>query len=65
VLDHGQPIALVDTQTFEVSDPSEASDASGFPWAVLVVAPIALLVAWTLSLGIRRRRHGVAAGGAR
>ena len=65
VLDQGQPIALVDTQTFEVSDPSEASDASGFPWAVLVVAPIALLVASTLSLGIRRRRHGVAAGGAR
>jgi hypothetical protein len=65
VLDQGQPIALVDTQTFEVRDPSEASDANGFPWAVLVVAPIALVAAWALSLGLRRRRHGVAAGGAR
>jgi hypothetical protein len=65
VLDQGQPIALVDTQTFEVRDPSEASDANGFPWAVLVVAPIALVAVWALSLGLRRRRHGVAAGGAR
>ncbi|MGH2992847.1 MAG: YncE family protein [Solirubrobacterales bacterium] len=65
VLDREQPIALVDTQTFEVSEPSEASDGNGFPWALLVLAPIALMAAWVLSLALRKRRHGVATGGVR
>jgi hypothetical protein len=65
VLDKGQPVAVVDTQTFEVSAPSQPGDGSGFPWALLAVAPVALATAWMLSVALRRRRHGVAAGSAR
>jgi DNA-binding beta-propeller fold protein YncE len=65
VLDRAHAIVNVDTQTFEVTEPSEASDGNGFPWAVLAVAPIALVAAWTLSVALRKRRHGVAADSAR
>jgi hypothetical protein len=59
------PVAVVDTATFEVSDPSRSSDGGGFPWLAAVLAPIAALAAWTVSQWLRRRRRGIAAGGAR
>jgi hypothetical protein len=62
VLDRDERVALVDTRTFEVSDPAEPADGNGFPWPVLALAPIALLGAGAASWGLRRRRHGVAAG---
>jgi hypothetical protein len=62
VLDQGEPIALVDTATFAVSDPPEPPSGGGFPWTVLGVAPIALVAAWGLALLVRRRRHGIAPG---
>jgi hypothetical protein len=62
VLDHGEPVALVDTATLEVSDPADDED-SGFPWVLVMIAALALIAA-TLTLGLRRRRD-VAPGGAR
>jgi hypothetical protein len=59
------PVAVVDTATFAVSDPSRSTDGGGFPWLAVVLAPIAALAAWTVSQWLRRRRHGIAAGGAR
>jgi hypothetical protein len=58
------PVAVVDTATFEVSDPAEpAEDGAGFPWLGLVLVPVALGGAWALARGLRRRR--IAPGGAR
>lgn len=64
VLDRGEPVALVDTRTFEVSEPPEPTDSNGITWPLLALAPIALLGAWTVSSSLRRRRHEVAAGDA-
>jgi hypothetical protein len=59
------PIALVDTQTFEVREPSEHADGGGFPWLAVAMIPVALVAAWALALVVRRRRRGVAPGDAR
>jgi hypothetical protein len=57
VLDHKRtPRAVVDTQTFAVSDPSEPDAGSGFPWLGVVLVPLALAGAWLLARTIRRRR---------
>jgi DNA-binding beta-propeller fold protein YncE len=64
VLDRDVPVAYVDTRTFEVSEPTAPADGGGFPW-VLVILAAAAFVAAALTLGLRRRRHDVAAGGAR
>jgi hypothetical protein len=57
------PLALVDTQTFEVSDPSELDEGNGFPWLEVILIPFTLAGAWLLARTIRRRR--LAPGGAR
>jgi hypothetical protein len=58
------PLALVNTETFEVSDLSEGSDGGGFPWLLAALASGALLAAWVLAVGLRRRGR-VAPGDAR
>ena len=69
VLDGGEPVALVDTATFEVAEPPEpaakaprptpAQESDGLPW-LLVGAPAgALLLAAGSWLAFRRRRGGV------
>ena len=57
------PMALVDTQTFEVIDPSEASEGGGVPWLYVTLAALAFLAA-VMTLGLRRRRDRIAPGGA-
>jgi hypothetical protein len=57
------PVALVDTQTFEVHDPSEEDGGTGVPWVLVVLGAAAGLAAWALAHALRRRR--VAPGGAR
>ncbi|HZA89686.1 MAG TPA: hypothetical protein VE401_05585 [Solirubrobacterales bacterium] len=64
VLDRDVPVAYVDTQSFEVSEPTAPANGGGFPW-VLVILAAAAFIAAVLTLGLRRRRHDVAAGGAR
>ena len=59
------PRAVLDTQTFEVSLPSEQAGGGGFPWVAVAMIPVALVAAWALALVVRRRRHGVAPGDAR
>lgn len=56
-------VALVDTQTFEVNDPSEEDGRAGVPWVLVVLGAAAGLAAWALAHALRRRR--VAPGGAR
>jgi hypothetical protein len=58
------PVARVDTQTFEVSDPSADDEGDGFPWVLGMLAGLALVAA-VLTAGLRRRRHRLAPGGAR
>lgn len=57
------PVAVVDTATFAVSDPSERDQGGRFPWLAVVLVPVALAGAWLLARTIRRRRP--APGGAR
>jgi hypothetical protein len=57
------PVAVVDTATFEVSDPAAEASNAGFPWLLVVLGAAAGLAAWALAHTLRRRR--VAAGGAR
>lgn len=64
VLDRDEPVAYVDTQTFEVGEPTDPADGGGFPLA-LAILPAAAFIAAALTLGLRRHRHDVAAGGAR
>lgn len=65
VVDHKRgPRAIVDTQTFEVSVPSEHAGGGGFPWLAVAMIPVALVAAWGFALVVRRRRHGVAPGDA-
>jgi DNA-binding beta-propeller fold protein YncE len=64
VLDRDVPVAYVDTRTFEVSEPTAPADGGGFPWAPVILAAAAFVAA-ALTLGLRRRRHDVAPGGAR
>jgi hypothetical protein len=59
---HG-PRALVDTQTFEVSEPSELDEGNGFPLLEVILVPVTPAGAWLLARTIRRRR--LAPGGAR
>jgi hypothetical protein len=64
VLDRDVPVAYVDTQSFEVSEPTAPPGGGEFPW-VLVSLAAAAFVAGALTLVLRRRRHDVAADGAR
>jgi DNA-binding beta-propeller fold protein YncE len=57
------PLALVDAETFAVSDPTASDDGDGSPWVLVGLAAVAFVAA-VLTLGLRRRRHGVAPGGA-
>jgi hypothetical protein len=57
------PMALVDTQTFEVSDPSEEDGRTGVPWVLVSLGAAAGLAAGALAHVLHRRR--VAPGGAR
>jgi hypothetical protein len=51
VLDRSELAAVVDTATFEVSDPSEEGDGGGVPWLLVALASGALLAAWVLAVG--------------
>jgi hypothetical protein len=42
---HGQPLAVVDTQTFEVSVPGDGDGGGGPPWVLLLLAGIGGLAA--------------------
>jgi hypothetical protein len=53
---HGQPLALVDTQTFEVSAPGEGDGGGGPPWVLLLLAGIGGLAAAILLGATGRRR---------
>jgi hypothetical protein len=57
------PVALIDTQTFAVSDPTAEASNAGFPWVLVLIGAAAGLAAWALAHALRRRR--VAPGGAR
>ncbi len=69
VLDGGDPVALADTATFQVSEPAEpAAEApkptpeqeDGLPWLPVGAPVAALLVAAGFWLAVRRRPGGVA-----
>jgi hypothetical protein len=66
VLDrNGKQHAAVDTGSFSVSKTTEATGSgsgSGMPW--LLAVPAAAVAATALWLALRRRRHGLATGGA-
>jgi hypothetical protein len=53
---HGQPLAVVDTQTFEVSAPGEGDGGGGPPWLLLLLAGIGGLAAAILLGATGRRR---------
>ncbi|MGH3029718.1 MAG: hypothetical protein ACRDNE_02930 [Gaiellaceae bacterium] len=68
VLDGGDPVALADTATFEVSEPTEpAAEApnptpeqeDGLPWLLVGAPAAALLIAAGFWLALRRRPGGV------
>jgi hypothetical protein len=53
---HGQPLAVVDTQTFEVSVPGDGDGGGGPPWVLLLLAGIGGLAAAILLGATGRRR---------
>jgi hypothetical protein len=61
VLDQGEPIAVVDTATFEVADPPGPPRSGGFPWLFVMLAALAFTAA-VLTFALRQRGHGAAAG---
>lgn len=59
---HG-PVALVDTASFDVSEPAVPSEGGSFPWLEVILVPLGATAGWALFRGLRRRRP--ATGGAR
>ncbi len=53
---HGQPLALVDTQTFEVRAPGDGDGGGGPPWVLLLLAGVGGLAAAILLGATGRRR---------
>ena len=63
IVDHGTPVAEIDTRTFRVAAPAAAGTADGgishpWPWAAAVVAALGLATAISHSLRRRRRLAG-------
>lgn len=64
VIRHGKPLALVDTGTFEVSEPAaddSAEGGGGLPWQAAPVGAVLVLLAAGLAIRRRRSRGAISA----